>query len=138
MRTNRQQLTTADTEPLTKLLDAAYPERLREIALSLFAALLDHPQLVDAVGRPLLAELAIMQTERLSSDFGGHNLYMHKGVAYRLTPRNRQMCAEFRGDNYDELADRYGLTPMRVRQIVDTWRREQFLARQGMLNLTSE
>jgi Mor family transcriptional regulator len=39
------------------------------------------------------------------------------------------MCAEFRGD-YQVLARKYNLTEMRVRQIVDSWQRAQFLARQ--------
>ncbi|HDR9585249.1 TPA: hypothetical protein QDC22_007517 [Burkholderia stabilis] len=138
MRFDRHNLSEHDIEPLVKLFDVTFPDALREIAASLFAALLEQTQLVDDVGRHGLAELAIMQTERLSSDLGGHSFYMHKGASYRLTPRNRQMCAEFRGDNYAELADRYGLTEMRVRQIVDGWRREQFLARQGTLDLPSE
>ncbi len=138
MRAGRHQLTANDVEPLNRQLDVGYPERLREIATSLYAELLERVELVDALGRPALADLAIAQTERLSADFGGHTMYMHKGVSYRLTPRNQQMCAEFRGDNYAELADRYELTEMRVRQIVDSWRREQFLARQGSLDLPSE
>lgn len=43
------------------------------------------------------------------------------------------MCGEFRGDNYDFLARKYGLTEMRVRQIVNDWQKEQFRVRQGRL-----
>ena len=37
------------------------------------------------------------------------------------------------GKPLDELAREYGLTEMRVRQIVDTWQRECFARRQGRL-----
>ena len=43
------------------------------------------------------------------------------------------MCAKFRGNNYFALAREYGLTEMRVRQIVGAWQQEQFLRRQGQL-----
>ncbi len=132
------QLTMQDVALLEQLLGTAYPERLREIATYLFAELLDHDDLVAVHGRSGLAELAVAQTARLAENIGGQNAYIPKGVSYRLTPRNRQMCAEFRGNNYTELARRYKLSEMRVRQIVDTWREAQFLARQGNLDLPSE
>mgnify|MGYP002151237351 CR=1 FL=1 len=50
-----------------------------------------------------------------------------------LTARDREMCARFRGNNYFALAREYGLTEMRVRQIVGAWQQEQFLRRQGQL-----
>ncbi|WP_186265046.1 Mor transcription activator family protein [Burkholderia gladioli] len=131
-------LTQQDIEPLERLLDADYPERLREIAVNLYAELLERDELVASLGQVGLAELAIAQTERLSTNVGGHNFYMPKGVSFRLTPRNRQMCAEFRGNNYEDLARRYHLSVMRVRQIVDAWRQEQFLARQGALDLPAD
>ena len=42
------------------------------------------------------------------------------------------MCRKFRGD-YRVLALEFGLTEMRVRQIVDAWQREQYAQRQGRL-----
>ena len=59
----------------------------------------------------------------------GAPLYLAKGVAVHLSARDRRMCVEFRGD-YRVLAKKYGLTEMRVRQIVDAWQREKYLARQ--------
>ena len=50
-----------------------------------------------------------------------------------LSARDREMCARFRGNNYFALAREYGLTEMRVRQIVGAWQQEQFLRRQGQL-----
>ena len=60
-------------------------------------------------------------------------MYLAKGVAMHLSARDRELCAKFRGNNYRELAREYGLTEMRVRQIVDTWQRECFARRQGRL-----
>ena len=67
---------------------------------------------------------------RLSSVIGGGQVYWPKAVAYHLSPRNAQMCAEFRGD-YKVLARKYKLTETQVRNIVDGWQDERFMARQG-------
>ena len=49
-----------------------------------------------------------------------------------FSARDEQMCRKFRGD-YRVLALEFGLTEMRVRQIVDAWQREQYAQRQGRL-----
>jgi Mor family transcriptional regulator len=54
---------------------------------------------------------------------------MAKGITVHLSARDRKMCAEFRGD-YKVLARKYNLTEVRVRQIVDSFQRAQYLSRQ--------
>jgi Mor family transcriptional regulator len=78
-------------------------------------------------------QLALAQLQHLMAMIGGSSFYIAKGVAVHLSARDRQMCAKFRGNNYFALAREYGLTEMRVRQIVGAWQQEQFLRRQGQL-----
>lgn len=127
------------------VLDAALPEGLtesmRELAWCLFEALaLREPQAGQAqpAGAWLerlhaLAEAVAAQVRHVAAELGGRPIYLARGVAVGLSARDRQMCAKFRGNNYRQLASEYGLTEMRVRQIVDAWQREQFAQRQGRL-----
>lgn len=75
------------------------------------------------------AAAVLVQVQYLCTEMGGASIYLAKGVTVALSARDRQMCREFRGD-YKVLARKYNLTEMRVRQIVDAWQREMFLARQ--------
>lgn len=125
--------------PLHALLEPNYPDNLRMVAEWLFVQAVEDD---DASGLPLCAErlgkwamLALRQTERLSAECGGLNLYVNRGVRYRASLRDREMYARFNGCNYDELARTYGLTSMRVRQIVGTMLAEDLGRRQGKLDL---
>lgn len=123
-----------DLAPVGLVLDPSYPESLREVTELLYLELVDAEPEAPAQARALeLARLALRQTERLSSELGGTNFYMHKATSYRLSPRNRAMCAEFRGD-YKILARRYKLTEQQVRNIVDAWQKEEFARKQNSLS----
>ncbi len=124
--------TTEDLAPITALLHPAYPERLREMAEILYLQLIDEA-LIESHGEEAklrLAEVALAQTNRLSNTIGGRGFYMHKGTSFRLSPRNEQMCREFRGD-YTVLARKYKLTDQQVRNIIDNWQEQEFAKRQG-------
>ena len=120
----------ADLAPLRAILPLGFPAAMVEIAEQLYLQLLDEPLALDRADREhAMAVTAFRQVERLSKELGGGNLYLHKGVGFRLSPRNRQMCEEFRGD-YKVLARKYKLSEQQVRNIVDTWQRERFAQRQ--------
>lgn len=126
------------------VLDAQLPEKLtpdmRSVAVAMFEALV----LLDeraGTARPdgawlkqlqRWANQVLAQMQHLATEVGGQAIYFAKGVSMHLSARDREMCGRFRGD-YKALAREYGLTEMRVRQIVDAWQREQFLRRQGDL-----
>lgn len=125
-----------------QVLESQLPEGLtpsmRDVALCLFGALvLDDERCgsnhVDGdwlVQLQAWAAQAAMQLQHLADNIGGSApVYFAKGVAVHLSARDRKMCSEFRGD-YKILARKYGLTDMRVRQIVDAWQRARFLERQ--------
>lgn len=116
--------------PLQRMLPAGFPDRLREIAEQLYLQLLDEPLLQRAPDRMArLAAIALRQTDRLSLELGGMNMYLHKGVSFRLLPRNMQIAEQFRGD-YTALARAHRLSEMQVRNIVDAVQRQRFLANQ--------
>ncbi|MDO5623795.1 MAG: Mor transcription activator family protein [Pseudomonadota bacterium] len=132
------------------VLDALLPTELtpdmRTVATCLYEALVLHDARAGCrapVGDWLAqlqgwARQACMQLQHLAEQLGGRATYLAKGVAVHLSARDREMCGRFRGNNYRELAAAYGLTEMRVRQIVDAWQRERFARRQGRLDLDGE
>ena len=134
-------LTAAEAAVLDAVLPAALTDEMRDVALCLYEALvLQEAQAgqvqPDAGWLAVLQRLAAqasMQLLHLAREKGGRAIYLAKGVAVYLSARDRELCAAFRGNNYRELAGRYDLTEMRVRQIIEAWRREQYLRRQGCL-----
>ena len=116
-----------DLAPLHVVLPEGLPETLRELAEYLFMEVMACNDTLKLAPTDVAA-LAWRQTMCLSDEFGG--TYLPKGVRYRLTPRNREMCERFRGD-YRVLARFYKMSEQQVRNIVDRWQRERFLGRQG-------
>lgn len=129
------ELSAAQLAPLESLFDESYPERLREVAACLYQRLIEAQSLQAAHGAERLALLALEQTELLSQELGGDSFYMHKGHAYRLAQRNRQIGEEYNGRNLDELVRKYDLCKVRIRQIVADWERRERARRQGALDL---
>jgi Mor family transcriptional regulator len=120
--------------PVAAVMSPELPEILREATEVLYLQLVDEAGLEVSESNKLdrLARIALAQVLRLSSVIGGGQVYWPKAIAYHLSPRNRQMCAEFRGD-YKVLARKYKLTDTQVRNIVDGWQAERFAARQGTM-----
>ena len=56
---------------------------------------------------------------------GGQNIYIPKMESVIRASRDRTMMACFSGDNYKELARKYGLTERRIRKIIDGSRYRQ-------------
>lgn len=126
-----------DLGPLEALFAPTYPQTLRELASSMFMELLElnadlpvHPQ-----RSTRLAQHALALTDRLSRDFGGNGLYIHKAVTHHLTQRNWIMFGLF--DNkrwtYKTLGHKYGLSEVQVRNIIQACLDEEVAKRQGRL-----
>lgn len=136
-----RRLTEAEAAVLTQHLPAGLTDEVRDVAWCLFEsiALMDsragtaHPDPAWLRVLHAMARIATVQVLHLCAEKGGKTIYLAKGVAAYLSARDLQMCSEFRGDNYHVLACRYGLTEMRVRQIVNDWHEEQIRMRQGRL-----
>jgi len=138
----RRFVSAAELAVLEAQLPPGMAEGMRDLALCLFEALvLQDPR----AGTPApagdwqlqlssWAQQVLAQLQHLAQEMGGRGgLYIAKGLIAQLSARDHEMCGKFRGNNYRELAHEYGLTEMRVRQIVDAWQREQFTTRQGRL-----
>lgn len=128
---------TEDLAELHRLLDQDYPDGLRTIAEWLYVQVVeDEEPAPNTERKSQLALLALRQTERLSTEVGGHALYLHKAISYRATVRDREMYAQYlAGKSYDELAKLYHLSSMRIRQIIGAMLPLERAARQGKLNL---
>lgn len=112
-------------------LDDSYPEVLADIARTIHERLMEDPRI--KLAHPIAAEVAMSVAEHVRKNIGGVATYIPRGINYELTLRDREIWAEFKGDNYHELARKYDVTEMRVRQIVaqamriDKARRQQNL-----------
>lgn len=134
-------LSSAEAQVLESMLPQGLTETMREVALCLFTPLVlqdaragqqcpDERWLAVLVA---MAQVVLLQLDALATQLGGQPIYLAKGLAVGLSARDRRLCAEFMGNNHSQLARRYNLTEMRVRQIVGTWQLEQFQTRQGRL-----
>lgn len=136
----RKFLTAAEADVLIAILPPGMTREMKDVAYCLFEALVlmdgragqAKPDQAWAQKLQAVANMSVVQLQHLAHEKGGRTIYLSRGLAMQLSARDREMCAKFRG-NYDELADEYDLTPMRVRQIVDTYQREMFLSRQQQL-----
>ena len=134
-------LTAAEAAVLDAALPAELTEEMRDVAFCLYEAqALEDPRAGQAqpdadwlAALRVMASVAASQLQHLAREKGGRPFYLAKGMAVQLGARDRQMCAEFRGNNYDALARKYDLTEMRVRQILNAWQQEKYRQRQGRL-----
>lgn len=142
MNAPRRFVTAAELAVLEHALPLGLAEGMRDLALCLYEALVltdvragtAAPSEQWAAQLATWCELVLAQLQHLAQEMGGRGgLYIAKGLIAQLSVRDHEMCDKFRGNNYRELAHEYGLTEMRVRQIVDAWQRQRFAARQGTL-----
>lgn len=117
---------------IDRYMGDAYPEVLQTIAVELCVQLSAHA-LLKALTEEDVARIAFKATEALRSTHGGMSIYIGKGVCYESSLRDREVYELFNGSNYDDLARRYKLTPMRIRQIIQVCREEDRRRRQGNL-----
>lgn len=111
-------------------LDDDYPEALAVIAVAAYDWLVAPPLKLD---HPTATEAALSIAEAARAGLGGGKLYIPKGQAYLLSRRDLRIYAKFRGDNFRALAHEFGLTEMRVRQIIDRCREADVKSRQDNL-----
>lgn len=112
-------------------LDDSYPEVLADIARTIHEQLMLHPAC--KLPHPIAAEVAMYVAEHVRKNIGGVATYIPRGLSYELTLRDREMWAEFKGDNYAALARKFDLTEMRTRQIItQAMRADKALRQQGL------
>lgn len=136
-----RRLTASESQVLDDALPAKIRPEMRDIALCLYEALaLQDRRAGQETPQPCwigvlqhIASAVAAQIEHLAREKGGAPIYISKGIAIRLSARDHDLCKEYRGDNIPQLARKYDLTEVRVRQIVALWQQEQFARRQPRL-----
>ncbi|MDO8769548.1 MAG: Mor transcription activator family protein [Burkholderiaceae bacterium] len=68
--------------------------------------------------RELAQATALEITERIRTTVGGTSTYIPRGQDFELSLRDKEIYKQFNGRNYFELAQRYMLTEMQIRNIV--------------------
>ncbi|WP_076591988.1 Mor transcription activator family protein [Herminiimonas arsenitoxidans] len=104
----------SDTSSL--MIDDSYPELLADIAREVYSHLKVHPKI--KLQHQDAAEIAMSVSEHVRKNIGGVGLYLPKGVHYEASLREQEIYKDFKGDNFHILVRKYGLTEMRIRQIV--------------------
>jgi len=117
--------------PLNAQLPAGMHPTHRAMAEEMYLHLAEDEQAVQEIGLDRLAELVVGQVDRVAQEIGGCYFYMPKGVGIALSARDREIAAEWRGNNGHVLARKYHLSEMRIGQIMKKWRLEQFALKQN-------
>lgn len=86
-----------------------------------------------AIDELIADDVAVKVFNSMAKHWGGQLIYFPKGIALKVSNRNKQIWGDFRGNNYVELAKKYDLTVQRIYQIVAECRRIEATQRQGNL-----
>lgn len=114
---------------LTPLIhEPDYPAILLEMAVLLATELASA-----GVDVPHAEALAETVAEHVRERFGGQNIYLPKGEAARARRRRAMMWADFTGDNYRELAHKYGMSLQHAYRRIRLARAEHMDKTQGDL-----
>lgn len=108
-----------------------YPPFLADLAAAIALELAEQHPFEPAAAE----EIAFRVAEHVRANYGGLNMYVPKGDAFDLGKRDWQIYAEHTGrpGNLAELALKYDLSEMRIRQIVKACRTEEMRRRQAPL-----
>jgi Mor family transcriptional regulator len=131
-------LFSADDGKHLGVLHEALPDGLHatlvDMAEQMYLALVEDAEAVQVLGRERLAAIVVEQVDRVALRCGGGQFYLPKGLALKLSQRDREIFERFNGRNKRELAREFGVTEMRIDQIVAAVRRAEFERRQGKID----
>lgn len=129
------QINTQDPyKALSTVISSDYPEILREMVETIFDALKTFPEFQQE-NETRCAQLAFEITEQLRRQFSGSQFYFPKGNSYVVNMRAQEIYDDFTGNNHAELVRKYGLSEVRIRQIIEQVKKIRFEQSQGRLNL---
>ncbi len=94
------------------------PRQRGENLLSELESSLDAGLAREGIAPDAASRVAGSVTDRISEQFGGIGVYIPKCSDRRTQGRNAEIVSEFTGNNTDELAARYHLSEVRIRQIL--------------------
>ena len=102
-----------------------YPEILQDLADKAAVFLV-----AEGMEQQRAKEVGLRLAEHVRVEWGGQAQYIPRGTSYACSLRDFEIFEKFRGDNYDQLAREYDMSEMRVRQIINAVRAEEFKKRQ--------
>lgn len=105
-----------------------WPEALTELINVLTASMRNQ-----GAGEQEAKQQAIRLALDIADHFGGMQLYVPKGTLLKTLARNIQIWHDFTGDNAKTLARQYGLTEVRLYEIIREQRQLQAAKHQGDL-----
>lgn len=110
--------TSQQRELVHESFDATVPDVWREIAELNFSAL-RRSVFFEKYPDEMLAVMAVELVYELVACFGGNTMYLPNGWQKMKNIKNALIARDFKGNNIRELAKKYGLSDMRVRQILE-------------------
>jgi len=126
---------TVDLAPLHAALPASLHATLTEMAEHMYTRLAEDTEALQLLGAQRLAEIVIGQIDRVALALGGCQFYLPRGISCKLSARDKEIYAQYKGHNKRALARKYKLTDMRIDQIINAARRADFSSRQGKLGI---
>ena len=93
-------------------------DRVHELIEGMAASVASQLVLLANIPRSRAEKISEEVVDYVIDEFGGESFYIPRNVSGRAKKRNRQIYDEWRGDNYDELAKKYGITRQRVYAII--------------------
>ncbi len=93
-----------------------YPELFADMAECIARFIMD--MRIDGMTDEAAAATGHAAAEHVREHWTGERLYLPKGRLYDLSRRDADIWAKFNGRNFSALGKEYGLTEMRIRQIV--------------------
>ena len=106
----------------------------------------NYPELLEHMGQAIARRLVALGVDKkdvptwtfsivedIRSEVGGGSVYLSKGTLYELSLRDEKIYNEFKGNNYFQLAHKYGLTEMQIRTIVNRGRERDRARKQSKM-----
>jgi Mor family transcriptional regulator len=103
----------ANLHSANNVKNSQYPEILSELAAYVAEQLTK-----DGIDPSRAADIGFAAAETIRENFSGHPTYWPKGIQFECSMRDAQIYNEFNGTNHATLADKYGLTEVRIYQII--------------------
>lgn len=114
-----ESLPKAALRSLHDAFDLDLSDKQRELAEVIFLGLTNGPAARKCSEREL-AHSALVVLAQVAHDLGGGTYYITRLSNVRMAKMRRAIHARFNGRNHAQLAREYGVTEMRVRQILST------------------
>lgn len=116
--------TVSDLAPIEAFFLVGDSEDLQNMARCLFLGLKADPVVVKSMKNSEIAQLAVKQIELISAELGGRGMYVTKDFNKKMKQRNLKIVSEYTGSNVPALSRRYGVSDMRIHQILTDGRKK--------------